>query len=53
MNGGGAYGAGRAGVPFDPVSFLQKPQVILRLLCWVRNVLHKLVYYYLHQYNLV
>ncbi|KAL8586187.1 hypothetical protein ACOMHN_057749 [Nucella lapillus] len=28
---GGAYGAGKAGAPFDPLSYIKKPQVILRL----------------------
>ncbi|CAF1053834.1 unnamed protein product [Didymodactylos carnosus] len=30
-----AYGAGRAGSVFDPIEFLKKPQVILRLVAWV------------------
>lgn len=30
-----AYGAGRAGAPFDPVAFIKKPQVIVRLLSLV------------------
>lgn len=34
MNGG-AYGAGKAGTVFDPVTFIQRPQVITRLLCWL------------------
>ncbi|XP_005106382.1 synaptogyrin-2 [Aplysia californica] len=29
---GGAFGAGKAGAPFDPVEYVKKPQVILRLL---------------------
>lgn len=29
--GGGAFGAGKAGAPFDPVQYIKKPQVILRL----------------------
>lgn len=29
--GGGAFGAGMAGAPFDPVQFFKKPQVILRI----------------------
>lgn len=39
MNGGigSAYGAGKAGSATDPISFLIQPQVILRLLCWVRS----------------
>ncbi|CAG5126579.1 unnamed protein product [Candidula unifasciata] len=28
--GGGAFGAGKAGAPFDPIQYLKKPQVILR-----------------------
>lgn len=28
---GGAFGAGKAGTPFDPVAFIKKPQVILRI----------------------
>ncbi|BFZ17995.1 hypothetical protein BsWGS_21034 [Bradybaena similaris] len=28
--GGGAFGAGKAGAPFDPVQYVKKPQVILR-----------------------
>ena len=30
-----AYGAGRAGTPFNLVEFLKTPQVILRILAWV------------------
>ncbi|CAF0805221.1 unnamed protein product [Didymodactylos carnosus] len=29
-----AFGAGRAGSMFDPIEFLKKPQVILRLVAW-------------------
>lgn len=29
---GGAYGGGKAGAPFDPIAFVQRPQVILRAL---------------------
>ncbi|XP_067934689.1 synaptogyrin-2-like [Watersipora subatra] len=33
MEGGsGAYGAGKAGAPFEPVTFIKKPEVITRLL---------------------
>ena len=35
MDGGGAYGAGKAGAPFDPIQFVQRPQVILRAVCLV------------------
>ncbi|XP_013792362.1 synaptogyrin-like, partial [Limulus polyphemus] len=34
-----AYGAGLAGSQFDPVTFIQKPQVILRILCWLFAVI--------------
>lgn len=35
MNAGGAYGGGKAGGAFDPLSFVMKPQVVIRALCWV------------------
>ena len=39
MDGGGtAYGAGKAGGPFDPITFVKKPQVILRAVSWVSQV---------------
>lgn len=31
-NNDGAYGGGMAGGPFDPVGFIKKPQVILRII---------------------
>jgi len=30
-----AFGAGRAGSTFDPIEFIKKPQVILRIVAWV------------------
>ncbi|GLH02959.1 Synaptogyrin [Gryllus bimaculatus] len=33
MDAAGAYGGGKAGTPFDPIQFVQRPQVILRGLC--------------------
>lgn len=33
----GVYGGGKAGAPFDPLTFVQRPQVILRAVTWVRN----------------
>jgi len=37
--GGGAYGAGKAsGRAFDVLTFLRKPQVILRAVSWVRTL---------------
>jgi len=38
----GAYGAGRAGAPFNPVTFIKKPQVIVRLCALVS--LHNCVF---------
>lgn len=35
MNVGGAYGGGKAGASFDLMTFVQRPQVILRGCCWV------------------
>lgn len=32
---GGAYGGAKAGTPFDPFTFVQRPQVILRAVCLV------------------
>jgi hypothetical protein len=40
MDGGGtAYGAGKAGGPFDPMAFIKKPQVILRIASWLFAVI--------------
>lgn len=33
----GAYGAGRAGAPFNPITFIKKPQVIVRLIALVSS----------------
>lgn len=41
MNVGGAYGGGKAGGSFDPILFVQRPQVILRGLSWVSNFTEK------------
>jgi hypothetical protein len=38
MDGGGAYGGGKAGAPFDPIQFAQRPQVILRAVCLVSYI---------------
>lgn len=32
-----AFGAGRAGSAFDPIEFIKKPQVIVRLVAWVNR----------------
>lgn len=39
MEGVGAYGGGKAGGAFDPISFVQRPQVILRAVCWVSSLI--------------
>ncbi|XP_018330634.1 synaptogyrin isoform X1 [Agrilus planipennis] len=38
MEGTGAYGGGKAGSAFDPIAFVKRPQVILRLVCWLFSV---------------
>lgn len=38
MDVGGAFGGSKAGAPFDPITFVQRPQVFLRALCWVRQI---------------
>lgn len=35
---GGAFGAGKAGVDFDPLTFIKKPVTILRILSWVFSI---------------
>ncbi|KAK2161516.1 hypothetical protein LSH36_115g06012 [Paralvinella palmiformis] len=39
MDGGGAYGAGKATGQFDPKSYIIKPQVILRLASWLFSII--------------
>lgn len=39
MEGMQAYGAGKAGGAFDPVTFFQQPQTILRIVSWVSEFL--------------
>ncbi|VDI62633.1 synaptogyrin-2-like [Mytilus edulis] len=36
---GGAYGAGKAGTPFDPLEFIKKPQVILRAVSLIWSII--------------
>ncbi|CAD7011693.1 synaptogyrin [Ceratitis capitata] len=38
MNAGGAYGGGKAGGAFDPLTFAMKPQVVIRALCWLFSI---------------
>ncbi|KAM9457724.1 synaptogyrin-1a isoform 2-T3 [Clarias gariepinus] len=33
-----AYGAGKAGGAFDLIAFIQQPQPILRLVCWIFSI---------------
>ncbi|XP_012672274.1 synaptogyrin-1a isoform X2 [Clupea harengus] len=33
-----AYGAGKAGGAFDPLTFFQQPQTIVRLVCWLFSI---------------
>jgi len=42
INNGGAYGGGKAGGAFDPLTFAMKPQVVIRALCWVSSGSDKL-----------
>ncbi|RZC35678.1 synaptogyrin-1 [Asbolus verrucosus] len=39
MEGVGAYGGGKAGGAFDPIAFAQRPQVILRAVCWLFSII--------------
>ncbi|XP_060521272.1 synaptogyrin [Cylas formicarius] len=39
MEGAGAYGGGKAGGAFDPLSFIQRPHVILRAACWLFSII--------------
>ncbi|CAH0563800.1 unnamed protein product [Brassicogethes aeneus] len=39
MEAQGAYGGGKAGGAFDPISFVQRPQVILRAVCWLFSII--------------
>ncbi|KAK1886335.1 Synaptogyrin-1 [Dissostichus eleginoides] len=38
MEGMQAYGAGKAGGAFDPVTFFQQPQTILRIVSWIFSI---------------
>lgn len=41
MDNTGAYGGAKAGAAFDPISFVQRPHVILRAVNWVSGFLDK------------
>ncbi|KAM8724227.1 synaptogyrin-1a isoform 1-T1 [Acanthopagrus schlegelii] len=38
MDGFQAYGAGKAGGAFDPLTFLRQPQTVVRVLCWLFSI---------------
>jgi len=39
MMDGGAFGGGKAGAPFDPLAFLKKPNVVLRILSLLFSII--------------
>lgn len=47
MNTGGAYGGGKAGASFDMMTFVQRPQVILRGGCWVSETIYFIFFFHL------
>ncbi|XP_047428486.1 synaptogyrin-1a isoform X2 [Mugil cephalus] len=38
MDGFQAYGAGKAGGAFDPLTFFRQPQTVVRILCWFFSI---------------
>ncbi|KAH7637516.1 synaptogyrin [Dermatophagoides farinae] len=34
-----AFGAGKTGAAFDPITYLTRPQVILRIICWLCSII--------------
>uniref|UniRef100_A0A671V9R2 Synaptogyrin 1 n=1 Tax=Sparus aurata TaxID=8175 RepID=A0A671V9R2_SPAAU len=38
MDGFQAYGAGKAGGAFDPLTFFRQPQTVVRVLCWLFSI---------------
>ncbi|XP_070704520.1 synaptogyrin-1a isoform X2 [Pempheris klunzingeri] len=38
MDGFQAYGAGKAGGAFDPLTFVRQPQTVVRLICWLFSI---------------
>ncbi|XP_049416919.1 synaptogyrin-1a isoform X2 [Epinephelus fuscoguttatus] len=38
MDGFQAYGAGKAGGAFDPLTFIRQPQTIVRIICWLFSI---------------
>ncbi|XP_027193812.1 synaptogyrin [Dermatophagoides pteronyssinus] len=39
MNNNVAFGAGKTGARFDPITYITRPQVILRFLCWLCSII--------------
>ncbi len=49
-----AFGAGRAGSTFDPIEFIKKPQVILRVVAWVYNsYFKKIIFFFINVFQQV
>jgi hypothetical protein len=47
-----AFGAGRAGSTFDPIEFIKKPQVILRVVAWVYNsYFKKIIFFFINVFQ--
>ena len=40
----GAYGGGKAGAVFDPLTFVQRPHVIVRAISWVSTFFRNFAY---------
>ncbi|XP_074513188.1 synaptogyrin-1-like isoform X2 [Sebastes fasciatus] len=38
MDGFQAYGAGKAGGEFDPLTFIRQPQTVVRIVCWLFSI---------------
>ncbi|XP_041634313.1 synaptogyrin-1a [Cheilinus undulatus] len=38
MDGFQAYGSGKAGGAFDPLTFFRQPQTVVRILCWLFSI---------------
>ncbi|KAG8006596.1 Synaptogyrin-1 [Nibea albiflora] len=38
MDGFQAYGAGKAGGAFDPLTFFRQPQTVMRIICWLFSI---------------
>lgn len=47
-----AYGAGKAGATFDPMTFVKKPQVVLKLVCFVSGLFSHHCNYFIRYFTL-